>query len=94
MKSKKRLSEHKKLTRLVIIFGALFAEQCILLMYYAIRNGFTAQMPYLTAAIGLSQALMIAGISGYASVAKSDHKEGGITYAAAAAHNFEEENLP
>ena len=43
---------------------------------------------WLTAATGVGEAIIIAGANGYLSLAKSDHKRGGITFEAAKANNF------
>ena len=43
---------------------------------------------WLTAAVGVGEAVIIAGANGYFSLAKSDHQEGGITFEAAKAKNF------
>ena len=37
---------------------------------------------------GVGEAIIIAGANGYLSLAKSDHKRGGITFEAAKANNF------
>ena len=42
-----------------------------------------------TAATGVGEAIIIAGANGYLSLAKSDHKRGGITFEAAKAKNFQ-----
>ena len=46
---------------------------------------------WLTAAVGLAEAVIGAGLSGYLSLCKSDHKEGGITFEAAKSKNFIEQ---
>ena len=48
----------------------------------------TAAAAWLTAATGVGEAIIIAGANGYLSLAKSDHKRGGITFEAAKANNF------
>ena len=40
------------------------------------------------AATGVGEAVIIAGANGYLSLAKSDHKRGGITFESAKANNF------
>lgn len=39
-------------------------------------------------AVGLAEAVIGAGITGYLSLCKSDHSEGGITFEAAKSKNF------
>ena len=45
-----------------------------------------------TAAVGLAEAVMGAGLTGYLSLAKSDHRQGGITYDSAQAKQFKQED--
>lgn len=59
-------------------------------MYLCIRGGFTATAAWLTAAVGVGEAVIIAGANAYMSLCKSDHKEGGITFEAAKASGFEQ----
>ena len=62
---------------------------CLFLMYLCIKSGYTAAAAWLTAATGVGEAIIIAGANGYLSLAKSDHKRGGITFEAAKAKNFQ-----
>ncbi len=87
---KKKLCWSKILSMVAISYGFIIAQECILLMFYCIRTGYTSTAAWLTAAVGLAEAVIAAGLNGYLSMAKSDHKEGGITYEAAKAKNFEE----
>lgn len=78
----------KRLTRWVIIVGVVISQECIALIAYAISKNFTSTAAYLTAAVGLAEAVIAAAMSFYTSLAKSDHSEGGITFEAAKAKNF------
>ena len=70
----------------------------LLLAAYCIRTGYTGALPWLTAMVGLPWTAHGVVCTGYLSMAKSDHKEGGITYEAARAGGFssseESENSP
>ena len=64
-----------------------------------LSNGETVQVPWYdfpnnrtggyTPMEGSREAIIIAGANGYLSLAKSDHKRGGITFEAAKAKNFQ-----
>ncbi|MBE6914528.1 MAG: hypothetical protein E7472_06310 [Ruminococcaceae bacterium] len=60
------------------------------LAFFAVWRGYTGSLPWITAMVGLPWSAHAAVCSCYMSMAKSDHREGGITYEAARAHNFEE----
>ena len=98
IKRKKKREHSKVLSTLVVIFGFIIAQECLFLMWYCIAKEFTAAAAWLTAAVGLAEAVIGSGLTGYLSLAKSDHKEGGITLEAAKANGFkefieEEENI-
>lgn len=90
-KKKKRMEWSKLLTLLVILFGFLVSWRCLDLMEMCIAYGYTASAGWLTAGVGTGQAVIAAGISGYLSLCKSDHKEGGITHDAARANGYVEQ---
>lgn len=92
MKRRKRLEWHKIIALLTILAGFLVVQECIFLMYTCIIHGFTATAAYLTAGVGLGEAMIIAGCKYYFDLAKSDHREGGITFEAAKAKNFDAGN--
>ena len=73
---------------LAMLAGLLIVQECLFLMYLCIKSGYTAAAAWLTAATGVGEAIIIAGANGYLSLAKSDHKRGGITFEAAKANNF------
>ena len=71
-----------------MIFGFIIVQECLFLMCMCIKSGYTAAAAWLTAATGVGEAVIIAGANGYLSLAKSDHKRGGITFESAKANNF------
>lgn len=82
-------------TLLVILFGFIIAQECLAIMVLCIVRGFTATAAWLTAAVGLAEAVIGLGLNAYLSLAKSDHKgpDGtGITYAKAQANGFKNES--
>ena len=89
-REKKKREYSKLITLLVIVAGIAITQECLAIMVFAISKGFTSTAAYLTAAVGLAEAVIAAGISGYLSLAKSDHSEGGITYESAKAKGFDE----
>lgn len=74
---------------LTILAGFVIAEQCLDLMRLCIELGYTAAAGWLTAAVGLAQAVIISGPAGYLSLCKSDHSTGGITFESAKAKGFQ-----
>lgn len=93
LKRRKKLEWHKIIALLVIIVGVVIVQECFVLMYLCITRGFTSTAAWLTAAVGLAEAVMAAGATGYFNLAKSDHKEGGITFEAAKAKGFTEDSV-
>ena len=77
---------------LVVLIGFILAQECLFLMYYAIKSGYTQTAAWLTAAVAMAQAVIGTGVTGYFSIVKVDHKEGGITFETAKANSFTEEN--
>lgn len=90
--SKKKIEWSKLICLLAILAGMVIVQECLFLMYLCIKEGYTAAAGWLTAATGVGEAIIIAGVNGYLSLAKSDHKRGGITFEAAKANNFAETN--
>lgn len=87
--AKERKVEWSKVVCLLaMLAGLLIVQECLFLMYLCIKSGYTAAAAWLTAATGVGEAIIIAGANGYLSLAKSDHKRGGITFEAAKANNF------
>lgn len=89
--SKKLISDIRALLWVVTVGGLLLSAYCI-------RKDYTGALPWLTAMVGLPWTAHGVVCSGYLNMAKSDHKQGGITYDAAKANNFikseESENSP
>ena len=89
--SKQLVSDIRALLWVVTVGSLLLAAYCI-------RTGYTGALPWLTAMVGLPWTAHGVICTGYLSMAKSDHKEGGITYEAARAAGFspgeESENSP
>lgn len=87
--SKQLIADIRALLWVVTVGGLLLAAYCI-------RTGYGGALPWLTAMVGLPWTAHGVVCSNYLSMAKSDHKRGGITYEAAKAANFgqESENSP
>ena len=90
-KTRKKREWSKMLTLAVILLGFVIVQECFVLMYLCITKGFTSTAAWLTAAVGLAEAVIGAGLTGYLNLCKSDHSEGGITYEAAKASNFKQD---
>lgn len=89
-KRKRRKIQWSKLVCLLAMLAGFFiVQECLFLMYLCIKGGYTATAAWLTAATGVGEAVIIAGANGYLSLAKSDHKRGGITFESAKANNFQ-----
>ena len=89
---KRKLEWSKIVTVLVILLGFAVSQECVVLMYLCIRDGYASAAAWLTAAVGLAEAVMGAGLTGYLSLAKSDHRQGGITYDSDQAKQFKQED--
>ena len=88
-KRKKRKIQWSKMVCLIaMVFGFIIVQECLFLMYLCIKSGYTAAAAWLTAAPGVGEAVIIAGANGYLSLAKSDHRRGGITFESAKASNL------
>lgn len=89
-RQKKKLEWHKIIALLVIFAGIVIVQECFVLMYLCVQNGYTATAAWLTAAVGLAEAVIGLGAKCYFDLAKSDHSEGGITFESAKARGFVE----
>ena len=78
----------KRLAVSVYRGGMVITQECIFLIAYAIYSDFSATAAYLTAAIAVGQFMITVVSNRYLALAESDHSEGGITYEAAKAANF------
>lgn len=85
---KKKMEFSKKIALLVFIGGIIVVQECIFLIAFAIFKDFTATAAYITAAIGIGELMIGSVVKKYLGLAISDHSEGGITYEAAKASNF------
>ena len=63
-------------------------DRCIALIAYAIHSGFTATAAYLTAAVGLAEAVIGGALALYNNLTKHTNTVGGITFEAAKANGF------
>lgn len=84
--SKQLISDIRALLWVVTVGGLLLAGYCI-------HTGYTGGLPWLTAMVGLPWTAHGFICSNYLSMAKSDHKRGGITYETARAANFGQGSL-
>lgn len=89
---KKKCEWSKVMTLLVVLAGFIIAQETLVLMYYCIRNEYTSTAAWLTASVGLAEVIIGAGLTGYLNLAKSDHKEGGITFESAKAAGFKQDS--
>lgn len=85
--SKRLIADIRALLWVVTIGGLLLAAYCI-------RADYAGALPWLSAMVGLPWTAHGVVCSCYLSMAKSDHKEGGITFEAAKAAGFGSENSP
>lgn len=90
--SKQMITDIRALLWVVTVGGLLLAAYCI-------RTGYTGALPWLSAMVGLPWTAHGVVCSNYLSMAKSDHRRGGITFESAKATGFsqvaeESENSP
>jgi hypothetical protein len=88
IKPRRKWEWSKAVTLLVILAGVGITQECFALMYLCIKAGYTSTAAWLTAAVGLAEAIIGAALSGYLALCKSDHSEGGITFESAKAKGF------
>ena len=79
--SKSMISDIRALLWLVTTGGIVLAAYCI-------HKGYTGSLPWLSAMVGLPWSAHGVVCSFYLNMAKSDHKEGGITFESARANNY------
>ena len=89
---RKKLEWSKLITILTIVFGFIIVQECFVIMYLCVSMGYTSTAAWLTATVGLAEAVIGTGLTSYISLCKNDHSEGGITYEKAKAKNFSEED--
>lgn len=79
--SKQMIADIRALLWVVTVGGLLLAAYCI-------RTGYTGALPWLSAMVGLPWTAHGVVCSNYLSMAKSDHRRGGITFESAKATSF------
>ena len=79
--SKKMITDIRALLWVVTVGGLLLAAYCV-------RTGYTGALPWLSAMVGLPWTAHGVVCSNYLSMAKSDHRRGGITFESAKAKDF------
>ena len=79
--SKQLIADIRALLWVVTVGGLLLAGYCI-------HADYAGALPWLTAMVGLPWTAHGVVCSNYLSMAKSDHKRGGITYETAKANGF------
>ena len=82
--SKRLVSDIRALLWVVTVGGLLLA-------FYCIRVWYTGSLPWIGAMVGLPWTAHGVVCSFYLNMSKSDHSEGGITFEAAKAANFNQE---
>ena len=89
--SKRLISDIRALLWVVTVGGLVLAAYCI-------RAGYVGSLPWLSAMVGLPWTAHGTVCAFYLNMAKSDHKEGGITFECAKMAGFEQrgasENSP
>ncbi len=85
--SKRLIADIRVLLWVVTLGGLLLAAYCI-------RAGYIGSLPWLSAMVGLPWTAHGTVCAFYLNMAKSDHKEGGITFETAKAAGFQAENSP
>ena len=79
--SKRLIADIRALLWVVTLGGLALAAYCV-------HRDYSGALPWLTAMVGLPWTAHGVVCSGYLSMAKSDHRQGGITYDAAKAAGF------
>lgn len=91
-KAKRKREYSKILAMVVIIFGFVVVQECFIMMVYLVRNSYTSTAAWLTAAVGLGEAVIGVGATNYFSLAKAQNTEGGVTFESAKAKGFKHED--
>ena len=81
--SKRLVADIRVLLWVVTVGGLVLAAYCV-------HTGYAGALPWLTAMVGLPWSAHGVVCSFYLNMAKSDHKQGGITFEAARAAGFQE----
>lgn len=88
VKAKKESDHSKQVTTDIRSLLWIVTVGGLLLATYCIHEDFTGGLPWLSAMVGLPWAAHGTVCSFYLNMAKSDHKEGGITFESAKAKEF------
>ena len=83
--SKRLISDIRALLWVVTVGGLLLAAYCI-------HAGYIGSLPWLSAMVGLPWTAHGTVCAFYLNMAKSDHREGGITFEAARTAGFSQES--
>ena len=92
MKKIKKIDFSKKLVNDIRYLLWIISVGGLFLAFYCIYSGYIGSLPWVSAMVGLPWTAHGTVCSFYLNMAKSDHSEGGITFEAAKAINFVEEN--
>lgn len=84
--SKQLIADIRSLLWVVTLGGLVLASYCI-------EQGYVGSLPWLSAMVGLPWTAHGVVCSFYLNMAKSDHREGGITFENARANNFGNTNV-
>lgn len=84
--SKQILNDEHRLLWVVTVGGLLLAAYCVF-------KDYMGALPWVTAMVGLPWTAHGTSASFYYNMCKSDHSEGGITFEAAKAKNFSQDNV-
>ena len=83
--SKKLISDIRLLLWIITIGAMILAAFCV-------YKGFMGSLPWISAMVGLPWTAHGVICSFYLNMAKSDHREGGITFESAKANNFKSQD--
>lgn len=90
-RQKKKRDHSKRLTTDIRSLLWVVTVGGLLLAFYCVHEDFTGALPWISAMVGLPWTAHGVVCSFYLNMAKSDHKEGGITFEAAKANAFVED---
>lgn len=82
------MDHSKQLTRDVRALLWIITIGGLLLAFYCVRVGYTGALPWISGMVSSAWAAYGTICAFYFNMAKSDHKQGGITFEAARASNF------
>lgn len=91
-KTPKKLDYSKRLISDIRALLWLVTSGVLLLSAYCIHNDYMGALPWLSVMVGLPWSAHGVVCSFYMNMAKSDHREGGITFESAKANNFTEKD--